>query len=90
MHSRMTEQFISRIQKVSMAGNCGGNIDQAYLFEDMKELAERLVKHPEIRCFIVEIADVTIDILKQGAAGNTEYQELYYKYNTVSYALKSR
>lgn len=73
-----------------------GDITEAYLFNNMSEVAERLIKCPELRCFIIEIADVTLERCKEGKqnllTGNldNEYTDLFRKFNTVSYALNSK
>lgn len=70
-------------------GEYWGSIDEAYLFQDMAELCQHLMKHTEMRCFIVEVADVTMGRIRAGAAGDENFVGLYRKFNTVSYVLGS-
>ena len=73
-----------------------GNVEEAHLFEDMAEVCEYLKGHPsELRYIIYEIADVTIERIQQGYQDirsgnyNTEYAELYRKFNRASYVMNS-
>ena len=75
-----------------------GNVEEAYRFGSMGEVCAYLVKNPYDAmngAIVVMIADVTWDRIYQGAKDykaniQSEYRDLYHKYNHVSYITNSK
>lgn len=83
-------------QEAFHGGELWGNVEEAKLFDSMKDVAEFLMKRNDLRLIITEISDVTFEKVKQGykdlwkeETRKSEAAMLYHKFNTVSYITNS-
>lgn len=71
------------------------NIEGAKKFNSWEDACIYLSQHNELRAMVIEVADVTLQIIRQGyidfmAGIQSSYREVYHNYNTVSYIMNSR
>lgn len=82
-------------QQTFHGGELWGNINDAYRFENLDEVFERITKEGcTASPIIVQIYDCTWDIIVTGfedcmRGEQTDARKVYHKYNTVSYITNS-